>query len=86
MQPYMSHLDPHQAHFNHYLGWTCTLVECAFSHLKGRWCSLTAYLKFAEDNLPQVIIAASVLHNICKAWGEQFHEAWVKEVQHVEDA
>lgn len=68
MWPYLSQLDPHQVHFNWCLGRTCALVECAFSHLNGRWHTLIACLKFTEDNIPWVIITALV-HNICDAPG-----------------
>ncbi|KYO45776.1 hypothetical protein Y1Q_0021425 [Alligator mississippiensis] len=67
MRIYTSQLDPHQAHFNGFLGQTCPLVECVFGCLEGRWHILTTHLKDAEANIPQVIITACVLHNICEA-------------------
>ncbi|KYO18527.1 hypothetical protein Y1Q_0014796 [Alligator mississippiensis] len=86
MYPYTSQLDPCQAHINWCLGQTCALVECTFGHLKGCWCTLTTRLKFAEDSLPQVAVAACVLHNVREVKQELFYEGRGDEVVRADDA
>lgn len=67
IQLYTSELDPYQTCFNQCLGQNHVLVECTLGHLKGCWCTPTAHLKFTEVNIPHIIVAVYVLHNICKA-------------------
>ncbi|CAH1263518.1 uncharacterized protein [Branchiostoma lanceolatum] len=41
-------------------------VECAFGLLKGRWRCLTKRLDVSLDNVPTIVGACCVLHNICE--------------------
>lgn len=48
------------------------MVVGAFGHLKERFHCLLTRLDLGEWNIPQVVVAYCVLHNICKNKGETF--------------
>ena len=50
----------------------------SYGHLKARWCSLLRRNDMNIDNIPYVIIAACVLHNICEVHYENFNDAWLQ--------
>jgi len=52
------------------------VVEMAFSHLKSRWRRLSKCNDMLVKNIPNVIAAACVLHNMCEIHGETFDEYW----------
>ena len=54
------------------------VTEIAYSHLKARWCRLLKRNDMNIDNIPHVITAACVIHNICKVYHEQFNDAWLQ--------
>ncbi|CAM4537432.1 unnamed protein product [Lepidochelys kempii] len=64
MKPYTGTLDSSQELFNYRLSKCRMVVECAFGCLKARWCSLLTQLDLSETNIPIVITACCVLHNI----------------------
>ncbi|CAM4462684.1 unnamed protein product [Lepidochelys olivacea] len=66
MKPYTSSLDSSQELFNYRLSKCRMVVECAFGRLKARWRSLLTRLDLSETNIPTVITACCVLHNICE--------------------
>ena len=33
------------------------------------------------ENIPNVVTAACILHNVCEIHGESFNEAWLHEIQ-----
>ncbi|CAM4589218.1 unnamed protein product [Caretta caretta] len=57
MKPYTGSLDSSQELFNYRLSKCRVVVECAFGRLKARW-------HLSETNIPTVITACCVLHNI----------------------
>ncbi|CAM4633656.1 unnamed protein product, partial [Lepidochelys olivacea] len=66
MKPYTGSLDSSQELFNYRLSKCRMVVECAFGRLKARWRSLLTRLDLSETNIPTVITACCVLHNICE--------------------
>ncbi|XP_050821548.1 uncharacterized protein LOC127057009 [Gopherus flavomarginatus] len=76
MKPYTGTLDSSQELFNYRLSRCRMVVECAFGHLKGCWCSLLTWLDLSETNIPIVIIGSPVLHNICESKRETFMAGW----------
>ncbi|CAM4388912.1 unnamed protein product, partial [Caretta caretta] len=57
MKPYTGTLDSSKELFNYRLSKCRMVVECAFGHLKGRWCSLLTHSDLSETNIPIVIAA-----------------------------
>ncbi|XP_065438983.1 uncharacterized protein LOC135981276 [Chrysemys picta bellii] len=76
MKPYTGTLDSSQELFNYRLSKCRMLVECAFGRLKARWCSLLTWLNLSKTNVPIVITACCVLHNLCESKGEMFMAGW----------
>ncbi|CAM5169330.1 unnamed protein product [Eretmochelys imbricata] len=72
MKPYTGSLDSSQELFNYRLSKCKMVVQCAFGRLKARWCSLLTRLDLSKTNIPTVITACCVLHNICESKGEMF--------------
>ncbi|EMP25178.1 hypothetical protein UY3_17859 [Chelonia mydas] len=58
--------------FNHRLSKCRMVIQCAFGCLKGCWCSLLTRLDLSKTNIPIVVAACCVLHNICESKGEKF--------------
>ncbi|CAM5085083.1 unnamed protein product [Eretmochelys imbricata] len=76
MKPYTGSVDSSQELFNYRLSKCRMVVECAFEHLKACWRSLVTWLDLSETNIPIVIAACCVLHNICESKGETFMAGW----------
>ncbi|KAG6929024.1 hypothetical protein G0U57_006683, partial [Chelydra serpentina] len=72
MKPYTGALDSDKELFNYRLSKCRMVVECAFGHLKGCWRSLLTHSDLSETNIPIVIAACCVLHNLC----ETFMAGW----------
>lgn len=72
MKLYTGHLDSTKEQFNYQLSRCSMTVECAFGHLKGRWHCLLTRFDISQKNIPMVISACCVLHNICEAKGGKF--------------
>ncbi|XP_053898255.1 uncharacterized protein LOC128844495 [Malaclemys terrapin pileata] len=79
MKPYTGSLDTSQELFNYRLSKCRMVVECAYSHLKGRWCSLLTRSDLSQTNIPIVIAAYCVLHSLCESKGETFMVGWEAE-------
>ncbi|XP_019371705.1 PREDICTED: uncharacterized protein LOC109296671 [Gavialis gangeticus] len=86
MKPYEGQLDRRKEHFNQCLSRCRMAVESAFCRLKARWRALSARLEVDKENLPRLISAACVLHNICETRGEVFLESWAEEAQRADRA
>ena len=69
MKPYGGNLNREQKHFNYCLSRARNVVERAFGRLKSRWQRLNGRLQVSEENVPSVITACVMLHNICEAKG-----------------
>ena len=52
------------------------VVEIAFGRLKARWRRLMKRNDMIVRNVPNVIAAACVLHNMCEIHGDTFDESW----------
>lgn len=57
------------------------VVEIAFSRLKARWRKLTKQIDMHVENVPNVIAACCVLHNICEVHQDSFNDAWLQEIE-----
>ena len=79
MKPYINTgaLSTSQRNFNYQLSKTRVIVEHAFGRLKGRWRCLRKKLSVAIEDVPEVVGACCVLHNLCQAHGEVFDEQWL---------
>nr|XP_025038018.1 protein ALP1-like [Pelodiscus sinensis] len=64
MKPYTGHLDSSRELFNSHLNQAHFQVGCAFGHLKGRFRCLLTRLVMGEHNIPNVVAACCVLHNV----------------------
>ncbi|CAM5085668.1 unnamed protein product, partial [Eretmochelys imbricata] len=76
MKPYTGSLDSSKEQFNYRLSKCRMVVECAFGHLKVHWCCLLTRFDLSATNIPNVITACCVLHNICESKGEMFMVWW----------
>ncbi|KAG6935218.1 hypothetical protein G0U57_015469, partial [Chelydra serpentina] len=76
MKPYTGALDSDKELFNYRLSKCRMVVECAFERLKGCWRSLLTRSDLSETNIPIVIAACCVLHNLCESKGETFMAGW----------
>ncbi|CAM5151580.1 unnamed protein product [Natator depressus] len=76
MKPYTGTLDSSKEQLNYRLSKCRMVVECAFGRLKACWCSLLTRLDLSTTNIPIVIAACCVLHNICDSKGETFMVVW----------
>ncbi|KAG6926681.1 hypothetical protein G0U57_011607, partial [Chelydra serpentina] len=72
MKPYTGALDSDKELFNYRLSKCRMVVVCAFGRLKGRWRSLLTHSDLSETNIPIVIAACCVLHNLYESKGETF--------------
>ena len=68
MKPFIntSCLTPQQQCYNHRLSKSRVVVEHAFGRLKGRWRCLLNKLSICIDDVPEVIGACCILHNLCQ--------------------
>ena len=56
------------------------MVEIAFGRLKARWRRLSKQIDMDIDNIPHIITACCVLHNVCEVHGDSFNDEWLLEV------
>ena len=77
---FSSSLTPQQKNFNYRLSRARVVVEIAFGRLKARWRRLSKQIEMDIKNVPHVIAACCVLHNLCEIHGDSFNEEWLQEV------
>ena len=53
------------------------VVENSFGRLKGRWRCLLKRLDVKLQNVPHVVSACVVLHNMCEMYGDNCLMEWV---------
>ena len=84
MKPFQhnSNLITQQHTFNYWLSRTRIVVENTFGRLKARWWTLMKKNIMFVHNIPHIIAAACVLHNICERHNQNFNDAWLQ----IEDA
>ena len=75
--PHNSALSPGQQQYNHMISSARIVVENSYGRLKGRWRRLMKRNDMHIDNIPMIIAAACVLHNVCEVHGEHFNNAWI---------
>ena len=56
------------------------VVEHAYGRLKGRWRTLLKRNDTSIHDLPKLVAACCVLHNICEIHRENFNEEWLEGV------
>ena len=72
-------LTPEQKQFNYRLSRARVAVEIAFGRLKARWRRLSKQMDIHIDNVPYIITACCVLHNMCEVHGDTFNEEWLQD-------
>lgn len=78
MKGYTQHhqLSPEQRRFTHTLTSARSVVDTAFTRLKGRWQCLLKKNDIDHTMMARVITACCVLHNICEMQGDSFFPEW----------
>ena len=74
--PHNSSLTADQKTYNYRICRARIVVENAYGRLKGRWRRLMKKNDMHISNIPTVIAACCVLHNLCEVHGEAFNEIW----------
>lgn len=70
-------LSPSQRRFNYCLSKARVIVEHSYGKLKGRWRCLLKRLDVTCEDVPELVAACSVLHNVCEIHGDAFDEEWL---------
>ena len=55
------------------------MVEHAFGRLKGRWRCLQTRLAVHVTEVPELVGACCILHNVCQLHGEGFDTQWLED-------
>lgn len=74
-------LTSEQKTFNYRLCRARIVVENAYGRLKATWRRLMKRNDMIISNIPKVVTAACILHNICEIHGEYFNDSWLREVE-----
>lgn len=69
-------LSPEQRCFTYTLSSARSVVDSAFTRLKGRWRCLLKKSDIDVSMMPRVVAACCVLHNICENRGDGFLPEW----------
>ena len=80
--PFSSSLNSEQKRCNYRLSRARVVVEIAFGRLKARWRRLAKQIDMHVDNVPHIIAACCVLHNMCEIHHDGFNEEWLQEIDH----
>ena len=70
-------LTQKQKEFNYRLSRARIVVENAFGRLKARWRCLLKQNDIVT-NVPKVVTACCILHNICEIHGNMFDDDWLE--------
>ena len=76
--PHNTILTTQQRNYNYQVCRARIVTEIAYGHLKARWRRLLKRNDMNIDNIPHVITAACILHNICEVHHEHFNDAWLQ--------
>ena len=81
MKPYVNtgSLSTHQQEFNRHLSHARIVVEHAFGLLRGRWRGLRNRLAVRVSEVPELVGACCILHNMCQLHGEGFERQWLED-------
>ena len=74
----MVHSQEEQIIFNYRLSRAIIVVELAFGRLKARRRRLLKQSEVVVENVPKVVTACCILHNMCEIHGETFDETWTQ--------
>ena len=74
-------LSQQQKVFNYRLSRARVVVEHAYGRLKGRWRCLLKRLDVSVRDVPELVAACCVLHNMCEVHGDTFNEEWLEGVE-----
>ena len=75
--PHNSVLTSKQRKFNYLISRARIVSEIAFGRLKARWRRLLKQNDMDVFNVPHVILACCILHNICEIRGDTFSIVWL---------
>ena len=78
--PHNSSLTTEQRQYNYRICRARIVVKNCFGRLKTRWRRLLKRLDADVDNIPNIITACCVLHNMCEVHGESFVDSWMEDV------
>ena len=84
--PHNSSLTANQKTYNYQICRARIVVENAYSRLKGIWRRLMKKNDMHISNIPTVIAACCVLHNLCEVHGEAFNEIWFQNDENSQSA
>lgn len=56
-------------------------VENAFGRLKGRWRHILKQLDVTTNNVPLIVIACCILHNVCEIHHSKFNSEWLDSIE-----
>ena len=76
---YSTDLTPAQKSFNNHLSSARVVVENAFGRLKARFRRLCKRNDMRIDNVPHIVTACCILHNMCEIHGDAFNELWLEQ-------
>ena len=74
-------LTSQQKTFNYRLCRARIVVENAYGQLKARWRRLMKRNDMNISNIPEVVTATCILHNMCEVHGEYFNDSWLREIE-----
>ena len=60
------------------------VVEVAFGRLKACWRRLSKQIDIHIDNVPNIIIACCILHNMCEVHDDTFNKEWLQDFNNPE--
>ena len=75
--PHNGTLSDPEKRFNYHLSRARIVVENAFGRLKARWRRLLKQNEMSVRNVPSVIHACCILHNMLEIRKEMFMESWL---------
>ena len=64
--------------FNYKLSRICIVVENVFGRLKARRRRLLKHNDMSLSNIPTVVAACCILHNVCEVHDERFNDQWLE--------
>ena len=85
LRPYLikgfqGRLTPAQRDFNVRLNKARVVVEQAFGRLKCRWRRVLKSSEHYAKNVPKIVLAATVLHNLAESEGDPINQSWLAAV------
>ena len=79
--PNSGNLTANQKRFNYCLSRARVVVEHAYGRLKGRWRCLMKRLDVSVCDVPELVAACCVLHNVCEVHGDRFNNEWISNIE-----